>query len=77
MIWLVYACLAALALWVAAGVIDELGARRPRPRVEQPLRPHVPSFPARTGGDLSGARAALGDAAGAGRHRRLESDRTT
>lgn len=42
--WLLVICLAALVLWVAAGVIDDRAARRPLSRIAQ-AAPHVPPLP--------------------------------
>lgn len=36
--WLIVIALAALALWVVAGVVDERAARRPLPRIAQSVR---------------------------------------
>lgn len=50
-IWIIFALLAALGMWVAAGIADEAGSRRPPPRVVQPRREAVPLLPPpRTGG---------------------------
>ena len=50
-IWIIFALLAALGMWVAAGIVDAAGSRRPPPRVVQPRREVVPLLPPpRTGG---------------------------
>lgn len=69
MIWLVYAALGALALWIVAGVIDEIGARRTPARVRWP-GPATPPLPSPTTWhpDHAHAQPAVD---GSGRHRRL------
>ncbi|MDN3021565.1 hypothetical protein [Streptomyces sp. S.PB5] len=55
--WLIVVCLAALALWVVAGIIDARAARRPLPRIAQPAPPVPLLPPTRPRPDLPRARA--------------------
>lgn len=58
-VWLIFVCLAAIALFVIAGVIDTRDERRTLPRVVQPVRPVRPApQPLWIWGDLPRARQA-------------------
>ncbi|MCH5677859.1 hypothetical protein [Streptomyces gilvus] len=72
--WLIILAVAALALFVVAGVIDELANRQPPSPIGQPVRHTLPPLPRPTRLHINldrvrAARPAVGDAAGSGRHR--------